>query len=394
MVSMQDGKARVAAIDTTAYLPKAAKPDSWGTGWQRGRTEFADGPGAILDRFFEVLVARLKSGTGAPTTTAMPTWQAIETTYATHRDRFVADFDFGWNDAMITALALSDDDQAIDSITSGYTDDQVSAAGLKANLHYVGSQALGKSHDESIGRSMAITASGYVQNIDRKRLTPPPADALEPRPVVVPAGKAVSAEVVSMPSLPSADSVGVMAKDGPKSLYENQLAQLRSAPAEIARARAEVDNGVSATKKRRKGLGSKVEVPRNRSVVSHYVVDTTALGLGGNRIADTAIYANLMVGQLKPLLTADFRGNEAAPVKAMLTQISSNLPLIESSLRRYQDQLAVAATVIPRTSHSDAAVLAASLAKVEVYLSESEKMLAKAKAANPAQMSANLKVRK
>lgn len=395
MVSMQDGRGRIAAIDTTAYLPKAAKPDSWETGWQRGRNELEDGPGALLDRFFQVLVDRLKKATGAPTTTDTPVWELIETTYARHRDRFLADFDYGWNDALITALALSDDDAKINEVTAGYTDDQISSQGLKANLQYLGSQAEGKTHDESIGRSMALTAGAYAQGLEAARLKLHPADSLEPRQIVVPDGKAVTAEVATMPTLPSSDAVSGTAKDEGHPLGEGQRVRLEKAVGLIATAHIDADADVGATKKRRsKPFGSKVDVPRNRSIVSHYVVNATALGLGGNRTADTAAYMNTALGQLKPLLKADFRGNEAAPVKATLAQISSNIPLVESALSRYQSQLATAATIIPRTGYPDRVELATALAKVDRYITGAQKTLDRAKAADPAKMSTSLKIRR
>ena len=393
MVSMQDGRGRIAAIDTTAYLPKAPKPESWVAGWQRGRSEFKDGPDAILDRFFEVLVQRLKQGP-TPTDSSMPVWQVIDTTYKTHRDRFVADFDYGWNDAMITAMSLADDDDAINAITSGYSDAEVSSQGLKANLQYLGAKAQGKSHEESIGRSMAITAGGWVDKVDRKRFMPSPPDALHPRSITVPDGKAVTADVVPMPSLPSGDKVGTMAKDRPSLLYDNQFKDLAGMVGNITAAHAEADQEVSSTKKRRtKPFGSKVDVPRNRSVVSHYVAHATAMGLGGNRAADAAAHLNLTINGLKPLADADFRGNEAAPVKLLLSQLNVNIPLIESTVSKYQDQLATAARVVSRTGYHDAAALDTAITKVSVYLTEAEKAIVSAKKSKPQQLASNLKVR-
>ena len=386
MVSMQDGRARLAAIDTTAYLPRAVPPEKWvskagmaGGGFISTKSEMKGGPGPVLDGFFETLVSRLKKAT-PPNSGPMPAWQVIETTYSNHRDRFLADFDYGWNDAMITALALSEDDGAIDSITSGYDDDEVTGTTLKANLAYLGAQAEGKSHEQSIGRSIAITASGWVSAIDHNRMTPPRSDELAARAVDQPSGKAVTAEVVSMPRLPTSKNLKQVTRTGGPPLRQEDYESLARFPGRISEAHAEVDNAVSATKQRRsRPFGSKEDVPRNRSVVSHYIVNTMAMGAGGARAADAAAFIASIAQQTTPLLQGDYRGNEASAVKTLFGKLASSVPELAVTIAAYKRQLAGATTVVPKTRHGDGQGLVTAVNAVTACLDKAIEGLAQVK---------------
>jgi len=374
MLSMQNGRGELAAIDTTAVLPKTVAPRDWVKygggvlGLNSNQTAMAQGPGPILDGFFEVLVRRLHKGTPADAG-PNPTWKLIEDVYKNHRDRVLSDFDFGWNDALITALTLADDQQRLEQVTAGYDDDDITSTTLGANLAYLGAQAEGKSHADSIGRSIAITASAWVSSLDDARLVPPASDALAAKQIAAPTGKVVDAEVVPMPSLPTGRHFTHLANQHGLPLLERDYTSFGKFATHITKARSEIGQSVTATKqKRSRPFGPKVALPRNRSVISHYVAHSTAMAAGGSRMADAAAYTARLATDAQPLITADYRGNEAAPVKQLLTRLGASVPVLAVEITAYRRQLANAAATIPKTKHADTEELATAITRVDAYL--------------------------
>jgi hypothetical protein len=397
MLSMQDGRGQLAAIDTTAKLPKAVAPKDWvGAGGSIGgfntnKSAMAKGPGDVLDGFFEVLVSRLENGTPADAG-SNPTWQLIQTVYKNNRDRFLSDFDYGWNDALITALSLADDQKRLDSLTEGYDDEDVTSSTLKANLAYLGAHAEGKSHGESIGRSIAITASAWVSSLDSARLVPSGSDELAAKQVGVPTGKVIDAEVVPMPSLPLGKHFTYLANGHGGPLSERDYASFDKFATRITNARGEISQSVSATKERRsKPFGPKVALPRNRGVVSEYVVHSAAMAAGGSRMADAAAYTARLAEDAQPLLTADYRGNEAAPVKQFLTRLGASVPVLATEITAYRRQLTQAVATIPKTKHGDAKALAAAITNIDVYLDKAVEGLSAVKDMKLQRMAAAIK---
>lgn len=396
MVSMQQGRASLAAIDTTTYLPKTVTPGQWkqdasgAGGFNTVKTAMDKGPGDLLDGFFQTLVNRLKSGT-PDTAGPNPTWDVIDTTYKANRDRYLASFEFGWNDAMITALSFSEDDDTIDSVTAGYNDDDVTGSTLKANLAYLGGRAEGKSHDESIGRSMAITAASWAKTIDLNRLVPPSTDSLAPSVAALPTGKAVAADVVSMPSLPTAKNLKLLGRPYASPLGLADYNSLPKFAERINIAHTEVNGEVAATKSRRKGaFGKKEEQPRNRSVVSHYIVHASAMAAGGARVGDAASYSASVVNDAKPLSGADFRGNEAAPVTALLRNVGMGLSALDAGIATYQRQLATAITTVPDTKHADKVALVGVIGEIDTYLQKAKEKIGEVKKLDPQRMAARM----
>jgi hypothetical protein len=397
MLSMQDGRGRLAAIDTTAKLPKAVSPRDWVSaggalgGFNTNKSAMAKGPSDILDGFFEVLVSRIKNGTPADAG-SNPTWQLIETVYKNHRDRFLSDFDYGWNDALITALSLAEDQKRLDGVTAGYDDEDVTATTLKANLAYLGAHAEGKSHDQSVGRSIAITAAGWVASLDNDRLVPSGSDILAAKQVGTPTGKVVKAEVVPMPSLPLGKHFKYLANDYGNPLSEQDAASFGKFADRITTAESEIDQSVTETKERRsKPFGPKVAVPRNRSLVSHYVAHSTAMAAGGSRIADAAAYTASLADEAQPLLTADYRGNEAAPVKQFLTRLGASVPVLAMKITAYRRQLTNAVATLPKTNHADKKALTVAITNIDEYLDKATLRLSTVKDMKLQRMAAAIK---
>ncbi|MGB0114636.1 MAG: hypothetical protein WBP59_15570, partial [Ilumatobacteraceae bacterium] len=396
MVSMQNGRAQLAAIDTTAYLPKVVEPKDWSkyggsTGGFNSNRSATDNPGEILDGFFEVLVGRLKRGT-PDQAGPHPTWAVIESTYKNNRDHYFASFDFGWNDALITAMSLSHDRDKIDALASQYDDQDLSGDTLLANLSYLGARAEGKTHDESVGRSMAISAGQWLKSLDIDRMQPSGSDALAAKSMSTPSGKSLRAEVVAMPSLPTATNMKSIISRYGGSLGEKDYASLQKWPAAVTKAHGEVDQEVSATKQRRsRPFGKKQEQPRNRSVVSHYVAHATAMGAGGARVADAAGYIWQVSDQVNMLSGADFRGNEASPVKSLMSQMGATVPVLATHISAYKRQVRTAAATIPQTSHGENAALAAKLQEVDAYLDSAVQKLATVKKLDLQRVAAGVK---
>lgn len=402
MVSMQEDGARLAAIDTTAYLPKTVQPEDWGSsggsaggGFSHTKSALNKGPGEVLDGFFEVLVNRLKRGTPDTESGAMPpTWAVIESTYKNNRDYFLASFDFGWNDAMITALSLSHDRSKVAEVASKYDDQDVTTDTLMANLSYIGSRATGASHEDSIGRSVAISSKNWVHSLDFDRMAPRARDSLAASAGTVPTGKALTAEVVAMPHLPKPSVLGPVTNKYGNSLSANDYPQLAKWPSVIDKSHSDVDNAVSATKKRRKRpFGRKEDQPRNRSVVGHYIVHSTALGAGGARMADAAAYVHSVASQSQSVVGGDYRGNEDVPVINLLNHLGTSVSVLATHITQYKRHLAQAPSIVESTRHGERAGLAQALRDVDVYLDKALDKLGKVKNMRLQQQAAALKNR-
>ncbi len=227
---------------------------------------------------------------------------------------------------MITAMSLADDDEAINAITSGYSDAEVSSQGLKANLQYLGSKAQGK-----IARRVDRAGDGdhrrWLGRQGRQESVHARPTRLAATPLRLDRARRQGRDRGGGPHAHrsrAANECPPWPRTDPHCCTTTSTRTWPAWSATITAAHAEADLEVSSTKKRRtKPFGSKVDVPRNRSVVSHYVADATAMGLGGNRAADAAAHLNFTINGLKPLADADFRGNEAASVKSLLSQLNS-----------------------------------------------------------------------
>jgi hypothetical protein len=161
----------------------------------------------------------------------------------------------------------------------------------------------------------------------------------------------------------------------------------------VAAAHNEVDQAVTATKTRRKGLFGKKEEPRNRSVVSHYVAHATAMAAGGGRVADAASFSASIVSDARGLSGADFRGNEAAPVKAMLRDAGMSLSALDSGIATYRRQLATALSTLPQTKHADRAELVEAIKKIDGYLEKAKEKLTATKKLDPQRIAAQIVAR-
>ena len=399
MLSNQDGQNRLAAIDTTALLPKAVPPSAWKTeggavsGGRMGLKDHLDkGPGHVLDDFFTMLVWTMKDKT-TDVNDPDPAWKMVETTYQNNRARYLANFEFGWSSAMITAVGLANSSE-VDDLGEGYDDPQLSTTTLKANLQYIGARTTGASHDEAIGRSIALTAGDWAKSVDRQRFYPSLSDALSATTLASPSDEAVKAEVVAMPSLPAANAKLLPSGSGGALLTENQYAAFAQHEQGVRSARGEVDASVSATKMRRKSpLGAKKETPRNRSVVSHYIVHSTAMAAGSMRTVAAIQSANSVVEDSVAVLGADLCGNEAAPVKSLLNEVSGRLESLETQAIAYRRQLALARAIVPRTRHQSATALETRMSEADVAVERAVKRAGAVKKRDPKKMAAQITVK-
>jgi hypothetical protein len=374
MLSMQDGTGQLAAIDTTAYLPKVMDPSEVAKevkaqgGFNSLKRSLDKGPAYHLDAFFEVLVARIKNSTpGGGDPSIPPAWEVIETTYAANRNRFLASFEYGWQDAMITALSLSmGDGSEVDRVGAGFDDDDTDTTSLKSNLAYIGERAQGKSHEESVGRSIGMMAAKWMETVDHDRMTPP-RDELDRRTVAAPSGKALKADVVDTGLLSPTLFKHVAREYGV--LEPKPYEILTSTPGFVESSRRRVDQEVSPTKLRKKGLfKSKSEEPRNRSVVSHFVVDATAAGFGAARIADSLKYLRSVSIEVDALRAGVFDKSTARSVAGLMESVDQQARTNAAAANRWESQVRTAKSVLPKTNYQRGPALVAGLGLAEVSL--------------------------
>ena len=404
MVSMQNGRGSLAAIDTAAILPAARPPSAIakgvaGGGFANVESDLDQGPGAILDGFFETLVERIKQGTKAPDPGgAMPTWELIQKAYAANRDRYLSSFEFGWQSAMVTVLALSNNAKKRKDLLAGLgADPNLGEETLAENMQYIGARADGSDHGAGVAAAMDSSVARYLTRVETARLDVRN-DSLTAHPVTAPPSAVYGAEYVRPPSLPTTAQVATFAK-GVAGISGEGLAVLNGPyPRQIQLARSDVDSLVGPTKSR--GVLSKKDVPRNRNLLGHFVVDGFATLGAANRSVDAMAYAlevsrELAVAAKSPLSTTT--ADDVARTADLLTQkYAAHQQVVQS----YLTQFGIMTKGLPRTSVPDRDRVVKLTANTEKSLDlatnqySTDTMTDMAKAAKAAQAAAKAKATK
>jgi hypothetical protein len=355
MLSVQQGKTELHAIDSAAQLPKKVSPEdvaSYGgtvAGRANAKKTLDEGPGPVLDGFFETVVANVKRGAPAPQQGAPPPlWQAIDDQYKATRQRWLAAFEYGWTAAMISVYMMNEQDAS--GATAGYDDPNVGSDALKINASYIGERAFGGSHDDAVGRGVGIALFDWASKLDLSTLTQP-VDFFHHTTVTVPDAKALSADFVDPPSLPSAAQLEPVVGDRGWGIPPDARHAFDAAKMRIVAADGEVDGLVSPTKK--KGVFTRKEVPRNRNQAAHFVVRSEATILGAVRAAESARVMMKATQNMKGASAAKFKGGEASRVAEVTSYIGVAGPVVQNELVQYKSKLTTVKGGLNKTRHPD-----------------------------------------
>jgi hypothetical protein len=358
MVALDQAGGTLHAIDTAVRLPRIARPNEvqvkggeGGGGWNNAKTHFDQGPGPVLDDFFKFAIARLKNHTEAVgPDDPPPLWQVMEAQYNNGRAQYLSSFDFGWTNAMLDALVLSGNQHEVEEAREGHEQEDVGMGALMANLEYAGQRSLGASHEDAVGRTMAITVVNFGQEADRTRLQPSVSDELGLGRVHVPDKSALTAEYSPIPGLPSPGQLNqLVPSKGRIALDPDAYNNLLGMPQRVALAHGQVDTVTGGTKSR--GLpGKKKVLPRNRSLLGHFVVDSAAAAAGADRLVDSMAYTVSIQNQLAHASAAKFTQPEATKVASFMSLVAEAQNRLLTNANAYKAQAATAATALARTN--------------------------------------------
>ncbi|MGH9055613.1 MAG: hypothetical protein ACRDYY_07090 [Acidimicrobiales bacterium] len=355
MVSTQDGKRSVYAIDTTPYLYKARPSEilkQGGEAWRNMTSTKAvmDDPAAVIRDFFKYLIGRIKEAAPKDVKGAEPPWKLFDDTYQQRRERIEADFLFGWDNALLDVFSLAETKEGrkkMKALTSEYQggegESEISYATLKAQAGYLGGRALGmKSHEESAADPAAYVAYKQLQEVTAADLVPN--DRFNPHAAGTLPAEARSADLPDIASLPSPKEgiENVVLKKG--AAYDE--AQLSKTGAAVNAAKAELAQ--LGTKRRGGFLGrGTTEKPRNRVLAGEFIANSYLVGAGAARLpaymSKLAKFVELfdyVVGKLPPKRIAKI-GPVASSVPAAKRaleesagQFGASTPTIAASVRR------------------------------------------------------------
>jgi hypothetical protein len=381
MLSMQDGRGELHAIDTAAFLPKSVAPHevkNAGTnldGRSTVRKHIDAGPGKILDDFMDQLVQRIKGGSQDAGDGSLQMWQIIDHTYKANRANFLSSFEFGWDSAMIPILALNSDEgrKKMNDTIGDARNDMVTPEALAGNAEYIGARAMGSAdHDEAVGRPHAMNLVIWARAFDKSAYTPVD-DELAPA-YGAPDKKALRAAYTPPKALPTIKKLGGLHPDIPRVLGDGAKT-MRSYPAAISFAHGEVDS-LSPDKTKRGLLGKKTS-QRPENAVGHAMVDAHAVIAGAGRAIHQLNDLKFQAEYLMPLLpAAKFTSGELAPVRQLLDFIAVAASALEVQVGRYAGPLGKVQSTLTAMTATDAPAVNGVAQKAVTRSADAKKSLA------------------
>ncbi len=341
MVSSANGKLDLWAIDTLAQLPKMSptqlKQGKTGLGGEGWKKDIDGGPGRTLDRVFGTIAQiiesnvdpQVKSSPNAPHT-------ELRQRYARDRAIVVGHFTQGWNAALQNAAVLSS--QAAPR-QDGATDklDSLTGQGLRQNLKLIGGAASGKSYDESADDALAVSLQDYVKSIDWESLLIPH-DGLMPEAFAKPSTDVLNAEP---PTGSAVDPAGSLAFS--KATIPNVASDAGKFAGLVDAAHLQVDQEVGKTKTRRQGL-KKVEVPRNRNQLGHFVVNSQAAALGAVRLKVVNVRLSKIEEELVLVNNATFEHGQGGAVAHAIRRVVTRRNSMRQTAETYGRLVPIAAS--------------------------------------------------
>jgi hypothetical protein len=291
MISVQQGRGTLYAIDTGAYLPKARPPSELiskggegGGFWDTKRN--VENPDEIVGDFYKFMISTMEdAGTkaNAQGANAVPPWKVFEQTYQQQQAQILARFRQTWNATLgevSTALATKksrDDAKALTGEYKGTLGEQsLSYTTLKANALYLTGRSKGETHQESAGTAAAYTAFKQLQEVNPSEYDEQDTDPLSPwRAAGIPTSSMFSSDEPPLYGLPPTSSIEDVSKASGSDPWMNQ-GRFDNVRRQVEAVR---DNVMDLGTKRRKGR----EVSRNRVQAGRYVTGAFMEALGGKR---------------------------------------------------------------------------------------------------------------
>lgn len=384
MVSMTGDRPTLFAIDTNAVLDKFNAADIVSNGstssTMAGRSDtkkhFANGPGYYLDGFFEVVTDRIRKTAKKPsgeqkTDGRMEPADLIWSTYQANRQSYLASFEFGWQDALITVNSLANSKQGRKQMrgmarqyagTEGA--DQLNTKSLQANAMYLGAMAEGKSHEEAAQDPATYAALKQLQQFDPMSVLIPTDDHFWS--VARVPSSALSADLDDLPGLPAAREITKAVPRGQR-FYAYDEPEFSKLSARLATAKT----GAASMGNKSRGVFKKGEQPRNRTLAATFLVSSYQLGTGAIRALGLTgtMYKALETAAIAVAGKPDKKN--AAAVLGRVDFIKNYLPMAEDNLNSYRKSVEEAAGNVEKMKrYKDRQELAKVLRQVTKYLDD------------------------
>src|SRR5262249_42942599 len=151
-----------------------------------------------------------------------------------------------------------------------------------------------------------------------------------------------------IPGLPTKSQVNqTVPTKGVSLLKEGEYNALTGLPERIVVAHGQVDSGAGGGTKKRGLPGARKEVPRNRSLQGHFVVNAVASMIGPNRLADSMAYTVSLQREMAVANTAKFLPGEVDKVAGFMDEIGDAQASLLAASSAYKTQAAKAAGALP-----------------------------------------------
>jgi hypothetical protein len=402
MVSNEGSTPQLWAIDTNAFLGGNVDPKhileqgSASSPLQGGFTNTAEtfktGPSQILDNFYQAVAASIRAGAKAAATGAQQgsTNQSVDpaatilATYKAKHDEIHAAFQRGWDSGLATTRQLAETKagrQKMKELTEVYAGDQgsenVKYQALRANAMYLGAKSTGATHEEAARDPASYLAVKRLAEFDPTTIQTPrdqyywgnfwgQTSRLE--------AAAYSAALPRIAALPH-PKVLLNVSHGTE-LNEDELAQIGT---DAGNAKTEVEQ--LGTKQR--GVFSRREQTRNRTLAGRFIADTYLLAGGAGRASTAASRFERLAGQLEVAAGSKMKpgaADSALPAAQFLQTYRLPLAL---DLSRYAEELTSAARAIARIRrYVPRNILAERLTTLAGYLDTAVGILRSAKMEN------------
>jgi hypothetical protein len=275
----------------------------------------------------------------------------------------IADFEFGWIEALIRVQELAQSDRRRGEATQHLgANNELTPEAFEGNTAYLAGALHGQTHEQAAGRNVALAVMHRLGGANFDEMIPP-ADMFDAKMPKVPPGKAVKGEWEDAANTHILGS-GFLTATVPDRTFlsPEQDHDLPRGIAHLSVAHQAIDGAVTATKK--KGVFQRREVQTNRSQVAHFVVDAQANVLGAMRMFPKVTQLKQVMEDMRYAANATFTPNESSKVAAGLELAGTAAPVLLARADAYARCMKAARSPLVQTRYPDRQVLAASFDKI------------------------------
>ena len=398
MISSQNGKHSLYAIDTNAVLGRDLAPEevlrtgsasrSLHGGFSSTKTTLADGPGEILDGFYRVIAGRMKgaqaNGGHGPTELALDPVTLFTDSYEAQRPRLLQAFTAGWQSGLDTVRDLVESRegrakmrQVVAGVGAQQGSGQVTYHALKTNAMYLAGRAKGKDHAQSASGAAAFAAAKMLAEFDLASATIPD-DGHSWNVARVPSREVLGADLRDLPRAPDPRHVLRVAPPRERGVFDGGYFT------SVLQGAGNIKADADALGPKQRGLFTRTAQTRNRTTAGRFVAETYLLGAAAQRAAAASDRLGQLGATLEVSIGAALTPSQARSAIPAADHLRAVLPRFRRDVGEFGDGLSNASKGVASLSRlSLAPSLAQVLAQVAKRMRDQEEVLAGPRLANP-----------